>query len=322
MSHHKVIIIGTGPAGYTAALYASRANLSPLVFEGIQPGGQLTITTEVENYPGFRKGIMGPELMEEMREQVLRFGTIIRSETVLKVNLLAQPFTLKTDKAEYTADSVIIATGASAKWLGIGKDQELSMSGGGVSACATCDGFFFRGKEIAVVGGGDTAIEEATYLTKFASKVNLIHRRDKLRASKALQDRATKNEKIVFHWNKSVEDVLTSTIETPLGEKVEKIRALKLKDTVDGSDSELIVEGLFVAIGHEPNTSLFTGQLPMDETGYLEVEGASSRTAIPGVFACGDVQDHVYRQAITAAGSGCMAAIDAERWLAAQGIAE
>lgn len=322
MSHHKVVIIGTGPAGYTAALYASRANLSPLVFEGIQPGGQLTITTEVENYPGFRKGIMGPELMEEMREQVLRFGTIIRSETVLEVNLLAQPFTLKTDKAEYTADAVIIATGASAQWLGIGKDQELSMSGGGVSACATCDGFFFRGKEIAVVGGGDTAIEEATYLTKFASKVNLIHRRDKLRASKALQDRAAKNEKIFFHWNKIVENVLTSTIETPLGEKVEKIRALKLKDTLDGSGSELIVEGLFVAIGHKPNTSLFAGQLPMDETGYLKVEGNSSRTAIPGVFACGDVQDHVYRQAITAAGSGCMAAIDAERWLAAHGFTE
>ena len=322
MSHHKVIIVGTGPAGYTAALYASRANLEPLVFEGVQPGGQLTITTEVENFPGFRNGIMGPQLMEEMREQVLRFGTIIKSETVLEVNLSARPFTLKTDKAGYTADAVIIATGASAKWLGIGKDQELSMSGGGVSACATCDGFFFRGKEIAVVGGGDTAIEEATYLTKFASKVNLIHRRDKLRASKALQDRASKNEKIVFHWNKSVEEVLTTTIETPMGEKVEKIRALKLKDTVDGSGSELIVEGLFVAIGHEPNTGLFTGQLPMDETGYLKVEGGSSRTSIPGVFACGDVQDHVYRQAITAAGSGCMAAIDAERWLAAQGIVE
>jgi thioredoxin reductase (NADPH) len=321
-SHHTIVIIGTGPAGYTAALYASRANLSPLVFEGIQPGGQLTITTEVENFPGFRNGIMGPELMEEMREQVLRFGTIIKSEIVLEVNLLAKPFTLKTDKAEYTADAVIIATGASAKWLGIGKDQELSMSGGGVSACATCDGFFFRGKEIAVVGGGDTAIEEATYLTKFASKVNLIHRRDKLRASKALQERAAKNEKIVFHWNKGVEDVLTTTIETPLGEKVEKIRALKLKDTLDGSDSELVVAGLFVAIGHEPNTSLFTGQLPMDETGYLKVEGGSSRTSLPGVFACGDVQDHVYRQAITAAGSGCMAAIDAERWLAEQGFVD
>ncbi|MBL0209744.1 MAG: thioredoxin-disulfide reductase [Holophagaceae bacterium] len=321
-SHHKVIIIGTGPAGYTAALYASRANLSPLVFEGVQPGGQLTITTEVENFPGFRNGILGPELMEEMREQVLRFGTTIKSETVLAVDLSAKPFALKTDKSEYTADAVIIATGASAKWLGIGKDQELSMSGGGVSACATCDGFFFRGKEIAVVGGGDTAIEEATYLTKFASKVNLIHRRDKLRASKALQERAARNEKIAFHWNKGVEEVLTSTIETPMGEKVEKIRALRLKDTVDGSGSELAVEGLFVAIGHQPNTQLFTGQLPMDETGYLKVEAGSSRTAIPGVFACGDVQDHVYRQAVTAAGSGCMAAIDAERWLAAQGFVE
>lgn len=322
MSHHKVIIIGTGPAGYTAALYASRANLSPLVFEGIQPGGQLTITTEVDNFPGFRKGIQGPELMEAMREQVLRFGTLIKSETVLEVNLLLRPFTLKTDQADYTADAVIIATGATAKWLGIGKDQQLSMSGGGVSACATCDGFFFRGKEIAVVGGGDTAIEEATYLTKFASKVNLIHRRDKLRASKAMQERAAKNEKIVFQWNKGVVDILTSTIETPLGEKVEKIRALQLKDTVSGTVSELQVDGLFVAIGHEPNTKLFAGQLAMDETGYLQVEGGSSRTGIPGVFACGDVQDHVYRQAITAAGSGCMAAIDAERWLAANGFAE
>ncbi|HJW08708.1 MAG TPA: FAD-dependent oxidoreductase, partial [Holophagaceae bacterium] len=272
MSHHKVVIIGTGPAGYTAALYTSRANLKPLVFEGAQPGGQLTITTEVENFPGFREGVMGPALMEEMREQVLRFGTEIRSETVLEAKLTERPFRLKTDKADYTADAVIIATGASAKWLGIGKDQQLSMSGGGVSACATCDGFFFRGKEIAVVGGGDTAIEEATYLTKFATKVNLIHRRDKLRASKAMQERAFKNEKIVFHWNKGVEDVLTATVETPLGEKVEKIKSLKLKDTVDGAESELPVQGLFVAIGHEPNTRLFQGQLPMDETGYLQVE--------------------------------------------------
>ncbi|HJU84317.1 MAG TPA: thioredoxin-disulfide reductase [Holophagaceae bacterium] len=322
MSHHKVVIVGTGPAGYTAALYTSRANLKPLVFEGAQPGGQLTITTEVENFPGFREGVMGPQLMEEMREQVLRFGTEIRSETVLEADLKQRPFRLKTDKAEYTADAVIIATGASAKWLGIQKDQQLSMSGGGVSACATCDGFFFRGKEIAVVGGGDTAIEEATYLTKFASKVNLIHRRDKLRASKAMQERAFKNEKIVFHWNKGVEDVLTSEVETPLGEKVEKIRALRLKDTVDGTESELPVQGLFVAIGHQPNTSLFAGQLPMDETGYLQVEKGSTRTPVAGVFACGDVQDHIYRQAITAAGSGCMAAIDAERWLAEQGLAE
>ncbi|MBK8571434.1 MAG: thioredoxin-disulfide reductase [Holophagaceae bacterium] len=322
MSHHKVIVIGTGPAGYTAALYTSRANLAPLVFEGVQPGGQLTITTEVENFPGFRKGIEGPALMEEMREQVLRFGTTIKPETVLKADLQSRPFKLTTDKAEYTADAVIIATGASAMWLGIDKDEQLSRSGGGVSACATCDGFFFRGKEIAVVGGGDTAVEEATFLTKFATKVHLIHRRDKLRASKAMQERAFKNEKIQPVWNKVVLDVLTNTIETPMGEKVEKIRALKLKDTVDGSESELPVEGLFVAIGHRPNTSLFAGQLPMDETGYLLVEKGSSRTSIPGVFACGDVQDHTYRQAITAAGSGCMAAIDAERWLAEQGLAE
>ena len=321
-SHHKVIIIGTGPAGYTAALYTSRANLKPLVFEGAQPGGQLTTTTEVENFPGFREGIMGPALMEEMREQVLRFGTEIRPETVLEADLKQRPFRLKTDQAEYTADAVIIATGASAKWLGIEKDKQLSMSGGGVSACATCDGFFFRGKEIAVVGGGDTALEEATYLTKFATKVNLIHRRDHLRASKAMQDRAMKNEKIVFHWNRAVEDVITEEITTPLGEKVEKIKALKLKDTKDGGEHEMAIQGLFVAIGHEPNTQLFKGQLPMDETGYLKVEGGTSRTPIAGVFAAGDVQDHVYRQAITSAGSGCMAAMDAERWLAEQGLSE
>jgi thioredoxin reductase (NADPH) len=322
VSHHKVVVIGTGPAGYTAALYASRANLAPLVFEGAQPGGQLTITTDVENFPGFRLGVAGPALMDEMREQVIRFGTLIKSETVIKADLQTHPFKLTTDKDEYTADAVIIATGASAKWLGIGKDEQLSRSGGGVSACATCDGFFFRGKEIAVVGGGDTAVEEATFLTKFATKVHLIHRRDKLRASKAMQDRALTNEKIFPIWNKGVLEVLTNTIETPMGEKVEKIRALKLKDTVDGTESELPVEGLFVAIGHQPNTGLFTGQLPMDETGYLQVEKGSSRTAIEGVFACGDVQDHVYRQAITAAGSGCMAAIDAERWLTEKGLAE
>lgn len=322
MSHHKVIVIGTGPAGYTAALYASRANLSPLVFEGVQPGGQLTITTEVENYPGFRHGITGPALMDEMREQAIRFGTIVMPETVLKVDLQTRPFKVTTDKSEYTADAVIIATGASAKWMGLGKDEQLSRSGGGVSACATCDGFFFRGREIAVVGGGDTAVEEALFLTKFATRVHLIHRRDRLRASKAMQERALKNEKIHPVWNKVALDILTSITETPMGEKVEKIRALKLKDTVNGSVSELPVEGLFVAIGHQPNTHLFVGQLPMDETGYLQVEKGSSRTPIEGVFACGDVQDHVYRQAITAAGSGCMAAIDAERWLTEKGLAE
>ena len=318
-SHHKVIIIGTGPAGYTAALYTARANLSPMVFEGIQPGGQLTITTEVENYPGFRNGVVGPELMEEMRHQVLRFGAQIKAETVTSADLSARPFRLTTDAGEYTADAVIIATGASAKWLGLGKDEQLSRSGGGVSACATCDGFFFRGKEIAVVGGGDTALEEATYLTKFASKVNLIHRRDKLRASKAMQERALKNEKLSFQWNRAVEDILTATVDTPSGEKVEKIQALRLRNTQDGSLVDLPVQGLFVAIGHKPNTELFVGQLAMDETGYLKVQPGTSRTEREGVFAAGDVQDHVYRQAITAAGSGCMAAIDCERWLEAQG---
>ncbi len=320
-SHRKVIIIGTGPAGYTAALYTARANLSPLVFEGTQPGGQLTITTEVENFPGFRNGVVGPELMEEMRHQVLRFGAEIKAETVVRVDLGSRPFQLATETGSYTADAVIIATGASARWLGIGKDEQLSRAGGGVSACATCDGFFFRGKEIAVVGGGDTALEEATYLTKFASRVNLVHRRDRLRASKAMQERALRNDKLTFHWNAAVEDILTEVVATPSGEQVEKIRALRLKNTLDGTASDLPVQGLFVAIGHKPNTDLFAGQLDMDATGYLKVQPGTSRTGIEGVFAAGDVQDHVYRQAITAAGSGCMAAIDCERWLTEQGLA-
>jgi len=317
-AHHRLLIIGTGPAGYTAAIYASRAGLAPVIFEGIQPGGQLTITTEIENFPGFRQGIPGPELMDEMREQALRFGADIKAETVTSVNLSARPFRVGTDQGEYTADAVIIATGASAKWLGIGKDQELSRSGGGVSACATCDGFFFRGKEIAVVGGGDTALEEATYLTRFASKVNLIHRRDAFRASKAMQERTLANPKVAMHWNKVVAEILTHRVTTPMGDEVEKIRALVLEDTVDGSRAELPLDGLFVAIGHQPNTELVKGQLPLDAAGYLMVEKGSTHTAIPGVFAAGDVADHTYRQAITAAASGCMAAVDAERWLAEQ----
>lgn len=322
MSHRNVIIIGTGPAGYTAAIYTSRASLAPLVLEGAQPGGQLTITTEIENFPGFREGIQGPALMDEMRAQVLRFGAEIASETVEQVDLSQRPFRVRTDCGSYTCDALIVATGASAKWLGLGKDQELSRSGGGVSACATCDGFFFRGKEIAVVGGGDTALEEATYLTKFASKVHLIHRRDAFRASKPMQERTLSNPKIQMHWNTVIDELCTRTVETPMGDRVEKLRALRLKDTVDGSSRELPLDGLFVAIGHQPNTTLFAGQLPMDESGYLVVEKGSSRTSVEGVFAAGDVADHTYRQAITAAGSGCMAAIDAERWLATRGNLE
>jgi thioredoxin reductase (NADPH) len=314
--HKNVIIIGTGPAGYTAAIYTSRANLSPLVFEGPQPGGQLTITTEVENFPGFKEGVLGPSLMDEMRAQSERLGAEIRAETVLKVNLGVTPFQIETDGGGYTCDALIIATGAQARWLGIGKDEELSRSGGGVSACATCDGFFYRGKEVAVVGGGDTALEEAIYLTKHASKVILIHRRDALRASKIMQDRALASPNIEFAWNKAIAQIFTKMLELPGGGQVERIASLQLKDTVNGSLSELRVDGLFVAIGHQPNTGLFKGQLPLDENGYLIAEKGSGKTPIPGVFACGDVQDHTYRQAVTAAGSGCMAAIDAERWLA------
>lgn len=316
--HKRVIIIGSGPAGYTAAIYTARANLSPLVIEGNQPGGQLTITTEVENFPGFKDGVMGPLLMEDMKAQASRLGAEIMTGLVGKVGLSSRPFSVDTDGGTYTCDALIIATGAQARWLGIGKDEELSRNGGGVSACATCDGFFYRGKVVAVVGGGDTALEEAIYLTNHATKVHLIHRRDALRGSKAMQGRAKANAKIEFEWNKVISKILTETKELPGGGKMERITSLELKDTVDGSLSNLKLDGLFVAIGHQPNTSLFAGQLPLDENGYLIVEKGSSRTSIPGVFACGDVQDHVYRQAITAAGSGCMAAIDAERWLAEQ----
>ncbi|BDU72137.1 thioredoxin reductase [Mesoterricola silvestris] len=315
MNHRRIIIIGTGPAGYTAAIYASRANLAPLVLEGAQPGGQLTITTEVENYPGFREGIPGPGLMDEMRAQALRLGAEIVPETVLSAHLDVRPMVVVTESGDYTCDALVIATGASAKWLGIGKDEELGRRGGGVSACATCDGFFYRGKEVAVVGGGDTALEEALYLTRFARHVHLVHRRDTLRASKAMQERAKANPKITFHWNQAVADLETRRVETSPGNPVEKLRALRLKDTRDGSPSLLEVEGLFVAVGHRPNTAFLRGALPADENGYLLVEKGSTRTPVPGVFACGDVQDSTYRQAITAAGSGCMAAVDAERWL-------
>ncbi len=310
--HRTVLIIGGGPAGYTAAIYASRANLAPLILEGPQPGGQLTITTDVENFPGFAEGIPGPELVDAMRAQAERLGADIRTETVTGVDLEDRPFKVLTDTGAYSCDALVIATGASARWLGIGKDKELSMNGGGVSACATCDGFFYRGKEVAVAGGGDTALEEALYLTRFASHVHLIHRRDQFRASKAMQDRALASEKITVHWNKKVADLVTM----PSATGQERLEQVLLQDTVAGTEAPLRVSGLFVAIGHQPNTDLFKGQLALDENGYIITEQGSSRTNVPGVFACGDVQDSIYRQAITAAGSGCIAAVDAERWLA------
>jgi thioredoxin reductase (NADPH) len=312
-NHHKVIIIGSGPAGLTAALYNARANLAPVVFEGLQPGGQLTITTEVENYPGFEGGIQGPELMDVMRKQAQKFGAKTFFKEVTKVDFSKRPFVVEAGKESYTADSVIISTGASAKWLGIPSEEKYM--GYGVSACATCDGFFFKNQKIIVIGGGDSAMEEANYLTKFASEVLIVHRREEFRASKIMLERAEKNPKIKFALNKIVKEILG---EEENGRK--KVTGAILENTVDGSTEEVDVDGIFLAIGHKPNTDLFKGQLEMDETGYLLVKGSSTFTNVDGVFAAGDVADHVYRQAITAAGMGCRAAIDAERWLAEQGI--
>lgn len=313
MEHRKVIIIGSGPAGLTAALYAARANLSPLVFEGNQPGGQLTITTEVENYPGFPEGITGPRLMDEMRKQAHRFGAESKYEHVTAVDFGATPFRIMVGDTAYTADSIIVSTGASARLLGLESEKEYM--GYGVSACATCDGFFFKNQEVAVVGGGDTAIEEALFLTKYATKVTIIHRRDELRASKIMRERALSNPKIAFKWNAVVEDVKGKE---EFGAK--RLTHLALRDVTTNATEDFPVDGLFIGIGHQPNTDLFKGLLDMDENGYLVTKGKSTYTNIDGVFACGDVQDHVYRQAVSAAGSGCMAAIDAERWLAARGI--
>jgi thioredoxin reductase (NADPH) len=311
-SHHHVLIVGSGPAGLTAAIYAARASLAPLVIEGEpsstsdQPGGQLMLTTEVENFPGFPEGIMGPELMMRCREQAMRFGAQFLTEKVTKVDFSQRPFRVWVRDTQYTADSIIVSTGAQSLMLGL--EEEKRLIGHGLSTCATCDGFFFRNQHIAVVGGGDSALEEAQFLTKFASKVTLIHRRDTLRASKIMQDRATANEKIEFLWNAQVTKVLGQ----------EKVEGVEVTDTVNGAVSTLPVTGIFVAIGHRPNTDLFKGVLDMADSGYLTTQPGSTYTNIPGVFACGDVQDHVYRQAITAAGSGCMAAIDCERWLEAQ----
>lgn len=301
---HNVIIIGSGPAGLTAAVYAARANLSPLLIEGWQSGGQLTTTTEVENFPGFAKGIMGPDLMKEMRAQAERFGTAFLTGDVTAVDFRKRPVTVTVDQDRtIEARTVIIATGASA--IPIGLKNEARLTGHGVSTCATCDGFFFRGKELVVVGGGDSAMEEANFLTKFATRVYVVHRRDKLRASKIMQDRALKNERISFIWNTVVEDILGTDVVT----------GVRLKNLVMGTTTTLPISGVFIAIGHRPNTALFAGQLDMDAKGYIVTKQGTTATSVPGVFAAGDVQDSTYRQAVTAAGTGCMAAIDAERYL-------
>lgn len=309
---HKVVIIGSGPAGLTAAIYAARANLAPLVIEGEpssnsdQPGGQLMLTTEVENFPGFPDGIMGPDLMSRCREQAAKFGATFITEKVTKVDFSQRPFRVFVGDIQYTTESVIVSTGAQSLMLGL--KEETQLIGHGLSTCATCDGFFFRGQQVVVVGGGDSAIEEATFLTKFASHVTIIHRRDSLRASKIMQDRAFKNEKISFLWNSHVTKLHGDG----------KLTGIEITSTIDGSKSNLDVDGLFVAIGHRPNTDLFKEILDMEDSGYLITRAGSTYTNIDGVFACGDVQDDTYRQAVTAAGSGCMAAIDCERWLESQ----
>ena len=304
-ARHQVVIIGSGPAGYTAALYAARANLKPVVYTGLEPGGQLTTTTDVENYPGYVDGVLGPDMMEHFRAQAERFGADVRFGIVSHLDLSERPFRLVVDEeVPLLAETIVVATGASARYLGL--ENEKRLLGRGVSACATCDGAFFRGVELAIVGGGDTAMEESLFLTRFATKVWLIHRRDALRASKIMQQRVFENDKIEIIWDTVVTDVLGS----------DEVTGVRLRHVKTGAEKSLAVKGFFVAIGHDPNTKLFKSWLDMDDLGYIKTQAGSTHTNIPGVFACGDAQDHIYRQAVTAAGTGCMAAIDAERFLA------
>jgi thioredoxin reductase (NADPH) len=302
---HDVVIFGSGPAGCAAALYCSRANLAPLVFEGLQPGGQLTITTDVDNYPGFPEGIMGPDLMENMKKQCARFGTTFSYESVESVDCSSWPFKFKAGSVEGYAKAIVVATGASAKYLGL--DNEIRLQGHGVSACATCDGFFYRDQDVCVIGGGDSAAEEATFLTKFATNVHLFVRRDELRASKIMRDRVADNDKVTVHWHTNMIDVL--------GDK--EVTGVRIKNNQTGVESDMELTGVFLAIGHHPNSDAFRDWVDVDETGYILTDADSTATRTPGLFACGDVQDHTYRQAITAAGSGCMAALETERWLEA-----
>lgn len=307
VQHHHLIILGSGPAGYTAAIYAARANLNPVVIQGIQPGGQLTTTTDVDNYPGYKDGVQGPQMMEDFREQAERFGTQIIWDHINDTDFSGRPYRLKGDEGEYTCDALIVATGASAKYLGLPSEE--TYSGRGVSACATCDGFFYRQKEVAVIGGGDTAVEEALYLANICSKVTLVHRRDELRAEKIMQDKLFAAENVEIAWNSVLDEVLGDD---------SGVTGVRLKSTTDDSTREIDVHGVFIAIGHKPNTDFLGDAIKKDESGYILTQGKSTQTSVEGVFAAGDVADPVYRQAITSAGTGCMAALDAERWLAVQ----